>query len=148
MNQFTIRVYGILEDTSKGIIVADAFQKGRLFTKFPGGGLEFGEGTKECLIREWMEELGQLVEIAAHIYTTDFFQISAFDPNQQVISIYYRVVPLSEAKIKMSAVPFDFEKKEGAESFRWVSQTEFHEEIFTFPIDKIVAKIVRQKLHQ
>jgi ADP-ribose pyrophosphatase YjhB (NUDIX family) len=145
-NQFTIRVYGILQDKSKSIMVADAFQHGMLFTKFPGGGLEFGEGTKDCLIREWGEELGQQIKIAEHLYTTDFFQISAFNQKQQVISIYYRVVPLDEPKIKISDIPFDFTKKEGAESFRWISLTEFHEKAFTFPIDKIVARKIREQL--
>ena len=75
--RFTIRVYGILLDEAKGILVADEFQSGKRFTKFPGGGLELGEGTKECLIREWKEELEQEIEVTEHLYTTDFFQISA-----------------------------------------------------------------------
>jgi len=64
--KFTIRVYGILLDEAKGILVADEFQNGKRFTKFPGGGLEFGEGTRECLVREWKEELNQTIEIADH----------------------------------------------------------------------------------
>ena len=31
------------------------------------------------------------VTIGDHIYTTDFFQVSAFNPNHQIISVYYFV---------------------------------------------------------
>ena len=39
-------------------------------TKFPGGGMEFGEGTIDCIKRECMEEFGEEVEVtgvAEHI---------------------------------------------------------------------------------
>ena len=46
---FTIRVYGIL--LHKGcVLVCDELIKGRHITKFPGGGLEFGEGLKHGLV--------------------------------------------------------------------------------------------------
>src|SRR6476661_7157125 len=102
---FTIRVYGIMLDD----------ERGKRFSKFPGGGLELGEGIRDCLLREWREELGQTIEVTEHFYTTDVFQISAFNPKQQVISIYFLVKALDEASIKISDVPFDFEEgKENA----------------------------------
>jgi len=141
---FTIRVYGILIDDEKGILVTDEFENGKRFSKFPGGGLELGEGIQDCLIREWKEELGQAIEITEHFYTTDFFQISAFNPKQQVISVYYQVKALNEMQVKISDHPFDFPKdKEGAQSFRWVAMKNFSEEVMTFPIDKLVAKMIR-----
>jgi len=144
---FTIRVYGILLDEAKGILVADEFQSGMRFTKFPGGGLELGEGIKDCLIREWREELNQQIEIIRHFYTTDFFQVSAFDPKKQVISIYYLVNTLNDPAVKISTLPFDYaEEKDGAESFRWITSNKFNEDMMTFPIDKFVAKLVREKL--
>ncbi|MEO6168522.1 MAG: NUDIX domain-containing protein [Chitinophagales bacterium] len=144
---FTIRVYGILVDAVKGILVADEFQNGQRFTKFPGGGLELGEGTTECLVREWEEELKQQIEVTDHFYTTDFFQQSAFDPAKQVISIYYRVKALEEPLTKISTVPFDYgEEKDGAASFRWIEGVNFQESMLTFPIDIRVAKMVRESL--
>src|ERR1700704_3114241 len=134
---FTIRVYGILMNNEKGILITDEFENGKRFSKFPGGGLELGEGIRDCLIREWKEELGQTIEIIEHFYTTDFFQISAFNPKQQVISIYFLVKALDELQVKISDKPFDFpEDKEGAQSFRWVDMKNFSEEVMTFPIDK------------
>ena len=76
MALFNVRVYGILKDSHNRVLVSDEFIRGNYFTKFPGGGLEFGEGTKECLVREFKEETGLNVTVGEHIYTTDFFQIS------------------------------------------------------------------------
>lgn len=141
-----IRVYGILIDDTKGILVADEMEGGRRFTKFPGGGLELGEGVKDCLLREWNEELGQRIEIIDHFYTTDFFQESAFNPMDQLVSIYYRVAALDEPKTRISIVPFDFiEDTKPAASFRWISLGDFNEDLLTFPIDKWVGRMVGEK---
>ena len=78
ITSITIRVYGILMDDRKRILVSDEYIRGNYFTKFTGGGLELGEGTKDCLKREFKEETNLDVTIGEHIYTTDFFQISAF----------------------------------------------------------------------
>jgi 8-oxo-dGTP diphosphatase len=144
--KFTIRVYGILLDEARGILVADEFKGGMRFTKFPGGGLEWGEGTRECLNREWIEELRQNIEVGIHIYTTDFFQRSAFSDNEQLISIYYRVLPLDEIKVSIATNPFDYPiENDGAISFRWIAKKEFNEDILTFPIDKVVARMIRRE---
>ena len=89
MSSFTIRVYGICIDDDNRVLVSDEFIYGKYVTKFPGGGLQFGEGTIDCLKREMMEEAFQEVEVLEHFYTTHFFQPSAFDPTKQVMSIYY-----------------------------------------------------------
>lgn len=141
----TIRVYGVLID-EKRILIADEFKKGIRFSKFPGGGLELGEGIHDCLIREWREELHQTIGIVEHFYTTDFFQISAFNPRQQVISIYFLVQPVDEPINQVSEVPFDFSiEKGGTQSFRWVALNNFSEKDVTFPIDKLVAKMICEK---
>ncbi len=112
--------------------------------KFPGGGLEFGEGTIDCLKRECMEELGQGIGILRHFYTTDFYQETKLIPNsQQLISIYYLISLNEPIRFKLASKKFDIENKEGAQSFRWVSlkTTEFEE--FTFPIDQKVFKMLQ-----
>ena len=88
MSLFNLRVYGILLNAQRQVLVSDEFIRGNYYTKFPGGGLEFGEGTRECLQREFKEEMDLAVEVGEHIYTTDFFQMSAFRPDHQIISIY------------------------------------------------------------
>src|SRR3954471_3109968 len=86
---FNIRVYGILIGENKQVLVSDEFIRGDYFTKFPGGGLEFGEGTRDCLKREFKEETGLAITVGEHIYTTDYYQVSAFNKKDQIISIYY-----------------------------------------------------------
>ena len=85
----SIRVYGILLNDARQVLVSDEFIRGSYYTKFPGGGLEIGEGTRDCLKREFMEEMNLKVETGEHIYTTDIYQKSAFDTAHQILSIYY-----------------------------------------------------------
>lgn len=132
----------------KQVLVSDEYIRGGYYTKFPGGGLEFGEGTLECVIREWKEELDQDIEVIEHIYTTDFFQISAFDNKSQIISIYYLVKPVSPFTKPILAHPFDFEIPEGVtevEGVRWIDWDEFSAETVTLPIDKVLATMVKEK---
>jgi len=141
VKEITLRVYGILIDPLKGVLVSDELERGKYFSKFPGGGLEPGEGTIDCLLREWMEELGQRIEVIKHFYTTDFFQRSVFDPHKQVISIYYLIKALEEMKGRISEKPFE-NSKEGSPSFRWIKLEDFSEDNLTFPIDKLVAGLI------
>src|SRR5215204_3856085 len=108
MHRFNIRVYGILINQQKQVLVSDEFIRGNYYTKFPGGGLEPGEGTRDCLRREFIEEMGLKVEVGAHIYTTDYFQVSAWNSSQQILSIYYYAKALETIKVNLSDKPFDF----------------------------------------
>ena len=88
-DRFNVRVYGIWIHEGK-LLVNEELIRGQKVIKFPGGGLDLGEGIIDCLVREWKEELDIDIAVLEHFYTTDFFQHSAFD-NSQVISIYYLV---------------------------------------------------------
>lgn len=150
MRNFNVRVYGILVHDNK-VLVSDEHIKGMNITKLPGGGLEFGEGTIECVIREFKEELSLDIEVISHFYTTDFFVNSAFSVNSQVISIYYLVnakhqFDPANAGFKISTKAFDFEKKkEGAQSLRWVNLNSVSENDFTFIIDKRIGDMLNNK---
>jgi 8-oxo-dGTP diphosphatase len=151
---FTIRVYGLLITEDKKVLVSDEFIRGNYYTKFPGGGLEFGEGTRECLAREFMEEMNLKVTVGEHLYTTDFFQISAFDNTHQIVSIYYWVHPLEEIKVPLRDKLFDFDEiqmevyqKTGeTETFRFVHLDDFGKDSVSLPIDKVVAEIINSTL--
>ena len=120
---FNVRVYGVLINEKKQVLVSDEFIRGNYYTKFPGGGLEFGEGTRDCLRREFKEEMNLEVEVGQHIYTTDFFQLSAFNPAHQIISIYYYVRPLEPIRVRISETPFDFDAQQ-LESYAIRNETE------------------------
>ena len=152
MNRFNIRVYGILQDESLRVLVSDEYIRGSYFTKFPGGGLEFGEGTRDCLQREFKEETGLEVTVGKHIYTTDFYQVSAFNNNDQIISIYYYVHAESLTDLEIKTKAFDFaphqvaDPKGESEVFRWIEWDDLHEGLLSLPIDKLVVKMLKQDL--
>lgn len=150
---FNLRVYGVLINEKQQVLVSDELIRGMYITKLPGGGLEFGEGTRDCLRREFKEEMDLEVEITGHLYTTDFYQQSAFNPAHQIISIYYYARALEPIRVPLRDKPFDFdeqqlkvyEEKKETETFRFVDWNDFSEETLTLPIDKIVAGLVKQQ---
>jgi 8-oxo-dGTP diphosphatase len=148
---FNIRVYGILQDSNKRILVSDEFIRGSYYTKFPGGGLELGEGTRDCLKREFKEETDLDVTIGEHIYTTDFYQVSAFNSAHQIISIYYAVHAAEPVNLVTKTALFDFAPHQvanpagEAEVFRWIEWKDLTEENVSLPIDKVVVKLLKEK---
>lgn len=137
MNKFNIRVYGIIINEKNEVLVSDEYRFGRSFTKFPGGGLQWGEGTVECLKRELQEELGLDAEIGELFYVNEFSQISAFSENDQLFGFYFRVksIVFNEIPTSNHELPLTQE----GEKFRWIAVAEISEDDMTFPLDKIVA---------
>ncbi len=140
--QLTVRVYGLIMHENH-VLVSDETYAGINMTKFPGGGLEFGEGPIDTLKRELMEELNIEIESAKHFYTTDFFQASAFHQSTQIISIYYSVEiknpDLIKASKNSSAI---FSGDNNQHFFRWISIENVNENLMSYPIDKHVAKLI------
>ncbi|MFP4289797.1 MAG: NUDIX domain-containing protein [Bacteroidales bacterium] len=145
IEKFNIRVYGIVIEGDQ-ILLTDEFRMGIKMTKFPGGGLEFGEGTRDCLKREFQEEINQEVQVKEHFYTTDYFQPTfLLSEPQQLLSIYYLVKVPHPEKIITTSKEFDFQQlKEGEQTFRWVEIKKTDPEKLTFPIDKLVFKKIKQ----
>jgi len=150
---FNIRVYGILINAEKQLLVSDEFIRGAYITKFPGGGLEFGEGTLDCLKREFMEEMNLKVKVTDHIYTTDFYQQSAFNAAHQIISIYYFVEALEPITAPIRNKAFDFDEQQlkmyaetgETETFRFINWEDVSEGSVTLPIDKHVVNLLKSK---
>ncbi len=142
INRFNIRVYGILQWKNEILLVHEKIGDFH-FTKFPGGGLELGEGMKDCLVREFKEETDMDIEVGEHIYTTDFFQQSAFFKSDQLISVYYKVIPISDpALIRLDEFEIINEGKIEQLRFFWTNKSVLHAEQLTFPIDKLVAGLI------
>ena len=145
ITSFNIRVYGLFINTKNEILLADELRFGMRMTKFPGGGLQFGEGTIDCLKREALEEFGQEIEIIRHFYTTDYFQQSLFQTDQQLISIYYQARFKGKEKFRLAELPFEFEDiTEETISFRYFPIAHLTDEELTFPVDRRVAEMLRK----
>jgi ADP-ribose pyrophosphatase YjhB (NUDIX family) len=142
---FNVRVYGILINEDNQLLVSDEEEYGIRFIKLPGGGLEYGEGLRDGLKREFMEECFVEVEVGDHFYTTDFFNKSAFGDNQ-VISVYYYVRALDELKLSFKSRQYDFDTTgDVMQAFRWVHLDQLTPNEFTFPTDKRVAELLMKK---
>jgi ADP-ribose pyrophosphatase YjhB (NUDIX family) len=129
--RFNIRVYGIWLHEGN-VLVNEELIRGRNVIKFPGGGLDWGEGIIDCLKREWLEELNLQIDVLEHFYTTHFFQPSAFD-DSQVISIYYKVAGNITTPI-INTMP--------AERTYWLPLTDITADTFTLPIDRHVGELL------
>jgi len=143
---FNVRVYGLLINEHNQVLISDEQEYGMRFSKFPGGGLEFGEGLIDGLKREFVEECNAEVEVLEHFYTTDFFVKSAFN-DSQVINVYYTVKNKVPLILNFKTEPFDFDGEgDLLQSFRWISLDQLREEDVTFPTDKHVVKLLRTDL--
>jgi len=139
-----VRVYGLLINEDEQVLISDEQEYGMRFSKFPGGGLEYGEGLIDGLKREFIEECNAEIEVLSHFYTTDFFVKSAFNESQ-IISIYYLVRNPAPLNLNIKTLPFDFGSDMGTlQAFRWIAISELKEENVTFPIDQHVVKLLKK----
>lgn len=143
---FNVRAYGLLINDKEQILLSDEEHDGFYITKFPGGGLEYGEGLIDCLKREFLEECNMEIDAPEHLYTTDFFEKSAFNESQ-IISVYYLVKPASDLKVRISDLPFDFDKNDKVrQAFRWKNLSELDPYDVTFMTEKKAILALKQKL--
>ena len=143
IKHFNVRVYALIIK-EEHILLSDEYVHDMKMTKFPGGGLYFGEGPADCLKREAIEEFGQEIEIIEHFYTTHFFQEALFLEGQQLISIYYLARFPEDPRFKISELPFDFQAMVNeSQSFRWARISDISEDDLSFPVDKLVLKMIK-----
>lgn len=136
IDKINIRVYAIYLNEKNELMALDERYAGEKLIKLPGGGLEFGEGTIECLHREFAEELNLKIEVLEHFYTQEDFLVSRFRENEQLLTIYYTVNILNLEDLNIL--------DDSIENVKWVS---LHEENpLPLPIDKIVFQKLKEKL--
>ncbi|WEK20971.1 MAG: NUDIX domain-containing protein [Candidatus Pedobacter colombiensis] len=140
MSYFNVRVYGVLININNEVLISDEQSGGRIFSKFPGGGLELGEGLTDALKREFMEECNAEIEVLGHLYTTDFYEQSSFN-DSQILSIYYFVKAVHPLVLNFKTESFDFD--EGSlQSFRWIALDKLKTDDVTFKTDKTVVDLL------
>jgi ADP-ribose pyrophosphatase YjhB (NUDIX family) len=136
IKSFNLRVYALIIERDS-ILVSRELIGGKYLYKFPGGGLEYGEGLIEGLQRESMEEMNQNLKDIEHFYTTDFFQQSQFDSKDQLIAIYYKAKLTSKINNKLKVPIKDLPV------FEWKKIIDFSEEDLHFPTDKFVFNLLK-----
>lgn len=141
----------LLDETRSNVLLSDEVLIGDNFTKFPGGGLEYGEGILDCLRREAREELGQDIEVVGQLYTTESFQASYFKPDDQIVCVYYQCrLPVNDdgkrfPLFQVSEQKYDFvDRHEREQRFRWQSIRELKIEDLSLPLDQQVVPILKK----
>jgi len=146
MYPFNVRVYGLLINDRNEVLISDEQEFGQRFSKFPGGGLEYGEGLIDGLKREFIEECNMDIDVLQHFYTTDFFVKSIFN-EAQLISVYYLVKNVAPIALTIKSEPFDFDGGgDVLQAFRWAKIEELKKTDLTFPVDQYVVELLHQQL--
>ncbi len=138
MSQFTLRIYGLLVSREGRLLLSEEVYQNQQFTKFPGGGLQFGEGTRAALQREFQEEFGLDLQPEAHLHTTDFFVESAFHPGVQVVNVYYLMPKISEALFPLIGVD--------GQILHWVPLSNMHAGLLTFDTDRKAWEVFQNQI--
>lgn len=141
MEHFNLRVYGVLINKRKEVLISKENYKGISFTKLPGGGLCLGESLPDGLIREFKEECNLDIKVEKLLHVTDTFVASAFD-NSQVIGVYYKVRSLDSSYVGFKVKNFDLEN-DSSQSFHWVDFDKLSAEDFYFEMDQQAWRYIK-----
>lgn len=134
-HKINVRVYAICIKNNEILVLFEKYA-GEDLVKLPGGGLEYGEGTMECLHRELKEELNLRVKNVGHFYTQEGFLKSKFNENEQLLTIYYLAEIEDETELKIL--------EPSIEKVEWKS-LKLSENPFVLPVDRLVFEKLKEK---
>ena len=129
---FNVRVYGWLECEGKVLVSRETFEAGEL-VKFPGGGVELGEGPSQALRREFLEEVQLNVDVVGPAYTSPNFHRSYFH-HRQLLALYFSVQ--TKEKLKPSACTQKFAGFLKQRQLFWCKVDQFDIETLTHEVDR------------
>jgi 8-oxo-dGTP diphosphatase len=90
-HKLRLRVSGICLVDDKILLVKHLnLGAGKYLWAPPGGGLHFGETTQDCLIREFKEETGLLIEVKKFLFVNEFLA-----PPLHAIELFFEVKIIS-----------------------------------------------------
>ncbi|MEP4534329.1 MAG: NUDIX domain-containing protein [Cyclobacteriaceae bacterium] len=86
-----IRVCGLLEDKGKILLIKhDGIGPEGYLWAPPGGGLEFGKTTEECLVKEFLEETNLHIKVGSFLFVNEYL-----DDRFHAIELFYLVKRIS-----------------------------------------------------
>lgn len=131
---FNIRVYALCIVNNQLLTLKEPFA-GNMLVKLPGGGLEFGEGTADCLKREFKEELNLEITVGDAFYIQEDFVPSLAKDGKQLLMLYFfaTITNLNNLEIIDKNI----------QEVRWISLTANNP--FTLPVDRIVFNKLQSK---
>ena len=132
---FNIRVYALCIVNNELLTLKEPFA-GNMVVKLPGGGLEFGEGTADCLKREFKEELNLEITVGDAFYIQEDFVQSLAKDGKQLLTLYFfaTIIDLHNLEIIDTNI----------QEVNWIPLTANNP--FTLPVDKIVFNKLQSKL--
>jgi 8-oxo-dGTP pyrophosphatase MutT (NUDIX family) len=141
---FNIRVYALVVKNNR-LLISEEQHGGFFLRKFPGGGLQFGEGVLQALHRELKEELDADVDSASLLCVTEDFVVSFLNNKQQVIGVHY-LVDLKQDYSDDFLKNNHLELENGHIQFKWVLIDSLTAEDFTSTVDKSAFEKLKQYL--
>jgi len=91
---FPVSIKGVLVEAGRVVLLENERDEWEL----PGGRLEPGEAPETCLVREFAEELGAVVEVA-RIIDCWLYEVS---PQREVVIVTYGVKGRDEGELRIS----------------------------------------------
>lgn len=136
INKTNVRIYACAIKNRRVLVLHEEYA-GEHLMKFPGGGLEYGEGVLDCLHREFEEELNAKIRVIGHLYTQENFEVSRFRENEQLLTIYYMVEILDETDFLIMDPCI--------EKVEWLP-VDTPENNFPLPVDRIAFDKLKERL--
>lgn len=91
-----VRVAGVLIEDGK-ILLIEHKKNDKKYWLIPGGGVDWGESTKEAIIREFKEETNLDIEVNRFLFLSETI---APDKEKHVINLYFEITRKKNLRLK------------------------------------------------